>query len=961
MNLFESIGLNADPFSTSPNVDLFYPAAEHRQCLEGLELAIRMKRGLSVVKGGIGVGKTTVSRKLIQNFQNEIDDFTFHLILDPKFESEIILLKHIIDLFGINESAESVQDCRNIIENYLLKVGVEQGKTLVLIVDEGQNLPGEMLDVFRTLLNFETDNFKLLQLIIFGQPEIGRIIKKYPNFEDRIIFNFTLGPISIEDTKGMIKHRISFTGGKDSDWFTDQSILRIHKNTQGFPRKITQLCHQCLLAMVSENEESISEELVDKVIAGKIDSGGLLKQAKSDYNEIAVNKLLNVLQKDDPKPIEKPNKMQDDWIGGDVIANKDSIKRKKTLSSEPSISIGQSKNQINKLKSDESQTGLNNSDIKIDIKKKEISKSIKYRGKYNGVVKNSFLNKLPFDKVFLGIHIDNKSVYGALIEEKNRVKILLAHGFSLIENEYVDEISYFQEVFSAINQIRKELISELSNFKDVHSKTISLLEQKNSISIVIDNRDISSHIVNVPKEGIKEKDQIIKYATEKIVKYPIEESTYKFKDIDHQNYIVSIAKKDTLDRIGNFFQTKNYSIRRLLPITQSIYNCYIWNYPENRNASTLIIYIGEENGFILGCEKNKIKVIDLLYIGLSGLFDALKDYKMLDNKKKLEHLKSFQVPKSLLGPFSNNSTKGEYDNIFRVVFENWSLELERSINGVRKDLNFSSQINILICGTSGCVRYLDMFIENITGIKTNYMNPFRNLKENIPMQEKEFYHHASAFAGAVGSGIAIDNSPNILPKIFHRDEIFRWVNRISSLFLALITAFCISISIQKTIVTDSILKKIDPMIVQKNSLEYVEEKHNELRINTSSVSEQITTLNEDSKYSTRILEVNRILSFYTPREINISMVKFQKGWEKQAYKKIGRDVVPIIKKKDEHLNIVRLKGDVNANAALLDIHFTNFLTMLKETNLFKSVDIIDQSTKSKLNNEYLEFDLKCVL
>ena len=84
MNLFETIGLTADPFSTSPNVDLFYPAVEHRQCLEGLELAIRMKRGLSVVKGGIGVGKTTISRKLIQNFQNEIDDFTFHLILDPK-------------------------------------------------------------------------------------------------------------------------------------------------------------------------------------------------------------------------------------------------------------------------------------------------------------------------------------------------------------------------------------------------------------------------------------------------------------------------------------------------------------------------------------------------------------------------------------------------------------------------------------------------------------------------------------------------------------------------------------------------------------------------------------------------------------------------------------------------------------------------------------------------------------
>ena len=72
MNLFDAIGLNTDPFSTSPNVDLFYPATEHRQCLEGLELAIRMRRGLSVVKGGIGVGKTTISRKLIQNFKNEL-------------------------------------------------------------------------------------------------------------------------------------------------------------------------------------------------------------------------------------------------------------------------------------------------------------------------------------------------------------------------------------------------------------------------------------------------------------------------------------------------------------------------------------------------------------------------------------------------------------------------------------------------------------------------------------------------------------------------------------------------------------------------------------------------------------------------------------------------------------------------------------------------------------------------
>ena len=94
MELFESIGLKADPFTTSPNPDLFFPAKEHKQCLEGLELAIRMRRGLSVVRGGIGTGKTTISRKLIQNFSSEDDvKFEFYPVLDPKFESELVITK----------------------------------------------------------------------------------------------------------------------------------------------------------------------------------------------------------------------------------------------------------------------------------------------------------------------------------------------------------------------------------------------------------------------------------------------------------------------------------------------------------------------------------------------------------------------------------------------------------------------------------------------------------------------------------------------------------------------------------------------------------------------------------------------------------------------------------------------------------------------------------------------------
>ena len=325
MELFESIGLNADPFTTSPNPDLFFPAKEHKQCLEGLELAIRMRRGLSVVRGGIGTGKTTISRKLVQNFSSEEDGkFEFYPILDPKFESELVLLQHLIDLFGIeSEPGKSVIDCRNKIEHHLINKGVDENKILVLIIDEGQNLKGEFLDVFRTLLNFETADFKLLQLIIFGQPEITSIIHDYPNFEDRITFNFELGPLDLESTMGIIRHRLVERGGGDKEFFTSNALESIHQNTQGYPRKINKLCHQLLLSMITEKSDQINQNMVLKIIGGdkpsgiiknELDSASDTKEKveeKEEKKPVAVNKLFDILRSGGKK--EESGK-----IGGEV-------------------------------------------------------------------------------------------------------------------------------------------------------------------------------------------------------------------------------------------------------------------------------------------------------------------------------------------------------------------------------------------------------------------------------------------------------------------------------------------------------------------------------------------------------------------------------------------------------------------------------------------------------------------
>ena len=303
IELFKSIGLKSDPFTTSPNVEKFYPATEHRQCLEGLELSVRLRRGLSVIRGGIGVGKTTVSRKLMEIFSDESGTYEFHLIHDPKFETELIFLKHIIDLFGIKKKGDDVQSCRNIVENYLFKAGVEDGKVIVLIVDEGQNLPEQMIDVFRTLLNFETDEYKLLQLIIFGQPEMTKMLSNYPNFEDRIAFNIELGPVSLEDTRGLIDYRIKISGEENQAWFSDGAIKEIHSITDGFPRKMTQLCHQLLLSMIGEERDSIDADMVKRVSSGQTPDADKLKKISSDgeFDDIAVNKLLDVLRKKDKK------------------------------------------------------------------------------------------------------------------------------------------------------------------------------------------------------------------------------------------------------------------------------------------------------------------------------------------------------------------------------------------------------------------------------------------------------------------------------------------------------------------------------------------------------------------------------------------------------------------------------------------------------------------------------------
>jgi len=293
MSYFKVLGFDKEPFSTSPDPDFFYLSKEHETALTNVLIDLRLKRGLCVILGDVGTGKTTLSRKLIQELKSR-DDFIFHIVLDPSFDSEELFLTSLARNFeiglGANISDLSILDLREALERFLFQKGVTEDKTVVLIVDEAQKLSEGSLELLRVLLNYETNEFKLLQLILLGQLELYSKIINIPNFFDRISFKYTLNPLDYNEAKEMIAFRIRQAGYRaNMDIFLEDALRRIHEHSRGYPRQITMLCHKSLKNLVLRNKFVVDTEIVDELIEEEVRSGWQRKSNPLQNNIARIN------------------------------------------------------------------------------------------------------------------------------------------------------------------------------------------------------------------------------------------------------------------------------------------------------------------------------------------------------------------------------------------------------------------------------------------------------------------------------------------------------------------------------------------------------------------------------------------------------------------------------------------------------------------------------------------------
>lgn len=237
-------GLNEAPFSIAPNPKYLFLSASHQQAVSHLQYCLNEGGGFVLLTGEVGTGKTTLARSLLAQLPANTNIAS---ILNPTL-SELELLATICDEFSISYPQQpTLKQLTDVISHYLT-TNHEAGRNTLLVIDEAQHLRGEVLEQLRLLTNLETDDKKLLQVLLIGQPELQQLLKQQHlrQLAQRITARYHLTPLSAQDVSAYIQHRLQ-VAGRDSALFAKSACNLIHQLSGGIPRIINLICDKSLL------------------------------------------------------------------------------------------------------------------------------------------------------------------------------------------------------------------------------------------------------------------------------------------------------------------------------------------------------------------------------------------------------------------------------------------------------------------------------------------------------------------------------------------------------------------------------------------------------------------------------------------------------------------------------------------------------------------------------------------
>jgi type II secretory pathway predicted ATPase ExeA len=264
MNVNEYFELNQEPFSNAPVSRFYYNSAQHSDALTRLTYAADKMKGLALLVGQIGAGKTTLARRMLDSLPEDKYEAALLVIIHSGITASWLLRRIAMQLGVQNPSSEKLQLLGQLYQR-LVQI-YEQGKKAVVLIDEAQMLQSrELMEEFRGLLNLEVPERKLVSFVFFGLPEIEQNLMLDPPLAQRVALRVALGPFDRAATESYIKHRLRLAGAKRM-LFDRAALDIIHERSTGIPRVINTLCDNALFEAFLGQSPRVDGPLMKKIV-----------------------------------------------------------------------------------------------------------------------------------------------------------------------------------------------------------------------------------------------------------------------------------------------------------------------------------------------------------------------------------------------------------------------------------------------------------------------------------------------------------------------------------------------------------------------------------------------------------------------------------------------------------------------------------------------------------------------